>query len=292
MNLVQISIVIVSYNTKELLKKCLEAIIDSCTDTKMQTCLPARQGCKVEIIIVDNGSKDGSVGEIQNSKCKMQNDKLKLKIIENKENLGFARAVNQALSGAHGRAILLLNSDTQVEKEALRKLLGFEEKVGPAVIGTRLLNPDGSVQPSVFHLPTIKRAIWEFWLGKKGAFSKYVPEGKKPTEVEAVSGGAMLISRGVIGKIGLFDERYFMYFEDLDYCRRARLAGFKVYYLPTAEIVHEHGASGKEIVDEANQWRRLIPSSKIYHGGLRHQLINLILWTGQKWKKVLKLLKL
>jgi GT2 family glycosyltransferase len=179
----------------------------------------------------------------------------------------------------------LLNSDTQVKEGTLVKLVEFEKKVGPAIIGARFLNPDGSTQASVFHLPTIRRAICEFWLGKRDAFSKYAPAGERPVEVEAVSGGAMLISRGIIEKIGLFDERYFMYFEDLDYCRRAKLAGFKVYYLPSAEVIHEHGASGRKIADEANQWRRLIPSSKIYHGMLRHYLIYSIIWLGQRLRR-------
>jgi len=76
-----------------------------------------------------------------------------------------------------------------------------------------------------------------------------------------------------------------MYFEDLDFCRRVRKAGYKIYYLPTAEIIHEHGASGKTLVDPADQWKRLIPSSKIYHGWLKHYLISFILWSGQKCLK-------
>jgi GT2 family glycosyltransferase len=266
-----LSIIIVSFNTRGLLKKCLEAIVESCRVSEFQS-------CRVEVIVVDNGSEDGSAEEIQN---------LKFKIILNKTNLGFAKAVNQALKIAQGKAVLLLNSDTQVKEETLVKLVEFEKKIGPAIIGARFLNPDGSAQASVFHFPTIKRAIWEFWLGKKDTFSKYIPAGKEPVEVEAVSGGAMLISREIIEKIGPLDERYFMYFEDMDYCRRAKLGGFKVYYLPSAKVIHEHGASGRQVTDEANQWRRLIPSSKIYHGTLRHHLMNFILWTGQKCQKLI-----
>jgi GT2 family glycosyltransferase len=139
----------------------------------------------------------------------------------------------------------------------------------------------------VFHLPTAKNAISEFWFGKKDAFSKYTPTANLPIGVEAVVGGAMLISKEVIEKVGLFDERYFMYFEDLDYCRRARKAGFKVWYLPGVKIIHEHGASGHNLAEEKNQWRRLVPSSKVYHGILKHYMINLILWSGQKVRKIL-----
>jgi len=89
----------------------------------------------------------------------------------------------------------------------------------------------------------------------------------------------------VINKIGLLDERYFMYFEDLDYCRKAKKFGLKVYYLPTAKIIHEHGASGRKLAKPEEQWKRLIPSSKIYHGPLRHFLINLIIRLSRLWEK-------
>jgi GT2 family glycosyltransferase len=123
-------------------------------------------------------------------------------------------------------------------------------------------------------------------LGKKGAFELFVPKGDKPVEVDAVVGASFLITPMARKKVGLLDERYFMYFEDLDYCRRVNKLGLKVYYLPSAKIIHYHGASGKKIVKPAFQWKRLIPSSKIYHGALTHYLINFIIWLGQKIKKI------
>ena len=199
--------------------------------------------------------------------------------------MGFAKAVNKGIKSSSGELILLLNSDTQVKPSCLGKLIKFENLVRPAVIGAKMLNPDGTVQGSCFYFPTVKRAILEYWLRGENYFSKYAPSGKEPVEVEAVSGGAMLISRALIDKIGMLNERYFMYFEDLDFCRRAKKAGYKTYYLPTAEIIHEHGASGKNLTSLKDQWKRLIPSSKIYHGGLKHYLISFILWTGQKCLK-------
>lgn len=274
----KLSIIIVSFNTKELLMKCLESIVKSFRVAEFQS-------CRVEIVVVDNGSTDGSVDYI-NGLTKLRINGLVVKTILNRENVGFAKAVNQALRETVGEGVLLLNSDTRVKPGALEGLLGFEKKVRPAIIGARLLNPDGSVQASVFHLPTLWRAIKEYWLGKTGEFSKYTPRSDEPVEVEAVLGGAMLISRGVIEKIGLFDERYFMYFEDLDYCRRAKKAGFRVYYLPSAKVIHEHGASGKSLAKVEDQWKRLIPSSKIYHGAVRHYLINSVIWLGQKFTSI------
>lgn len=259
----ELSIIIVSYNTKRLLQKCLDS-------------LGAEKKSKDrEIIVIDNASMDGSWQMVQ--------EKFPLvKLVKNTENMGFAKAVNKGISLAEGKSILLLNSDTEASENTLADLLEFEKKVRPAIIGLRMLNADGSIQPSVFRLPTARGAFSEYWLGKKGSFSKYWPVGEESREVEAVSGGAMLISRAVLDKIGYFDERYFMYFEDMDFCRRARKAGFKIYYLPSAKVIHVHGASGRSLASEEAQWRRLIPSSKIYHGAIKHFVINFILWSGQK----------
>jgi len=271
-----LSIIIVNWNTAKLLRDCLDSL-------KLDPPI-RRMKLEIEVIVVDNGSTDGSIDEMQSFKTS-EKQNINLKIIKNKGNLGFSKAVNQGIKESTGEVVLLLNSDTIVKKGALKELLDFEEKVGSVVVGARMLNPDGTVQGSCFYFPTVKRAILEYWLKKKNYFSKYAPAGLDSVEVEAVSGGAMLISRVLIDKIGMLDERYFMYFEDLDFCRRVRKAGYKIYYLPTAEIIHEHGASGKTLVDPADQWKRLIPSSKIYHGWLKHYLISFILWSGQKCLK-------
>jgi len=269
--MLEFSIIIVSYNTKDILKKCLISIF--------QEKLVKNGGS--EVIVIDNASIDQSASVVKK-------EFPKVKLIINEKNLGFAKAVNQGIRAARGRNILLLNSDTIVQEGTLEKLLRFEDETRPSIIGLKMLNTDKTAQGSVFNFPTIKRAIEEFWFGRKGAFSKFVPSENVSIEVEAISGGAMLIPREIIEKIGLFDERYFMYFEDLDYCRRARKAGFKIYYLPSAKVIHEHGASGKHLATKKDQWRRLIPSSKIYHGLLRHYLINMIIWSGQKWRGLLK----
>lgn len=294
----RLSIIIVNWNTKELLKQCLESVIsDQSSVISHQRSVIGKkkpitdnQSLVTEVIVVDNGSTDGSVEYlrelIDNSLITGNRSPVTIQLIENKENLGFAKAVNQGLRQAKGESILLLNSDTYLLNDSLKKLLLFEKEVRPAVIGARFLNPDGSVQPSVFKLPTVKRAFLEYWLNKKEYFSKYAPEGNKPKEVEVVSGGAMLISKKVIDKIGLLDERYFMYFEDLDYCRRVRKAGFKIYYLPEAKVIHEHGASGRLLASPEDQWKRLIPSSKTYHGLLNYYLISLIIWLGLKKEKI------
>lgn len=268
-----LSIIIVNYNTKDLTIDCIKSVFGE------------GSGLKTEVIVVDNASIDSSVSELR----KLQKSLKNFQLIENKKNLGFAKAVNQGIKSASGKFILLLNSDTKVKKAALGRLVKFAQKTKEVgVVGARLLNPDGSIQPSCFHFPTVTNAIREFWLGQRGAFSKYAPKGKKPVVVDVVVGAAFLITPSAQKRVGLFDERYFMYFEDFDYCRRVWQVGLKVYYLPEAQVIHYHGVSGRKIADEENQWKRLIPSSKIYHGVLKHYLLNLILWSGQKAKKFLK----
>ena len=175
-----------------------------------------------------------------------------------------------------------------VKRHAIDSLLNFAKhtpKVG--IVAPRLLNADGSVQGSVYRTPSLWRAIRQYWLLQGPILDKYSPNVDKPIEVEAVVGAAMLITPAARASVGLLDEKYFMYFEDLDYCRRMLGAGFKIYFLPSSEVVHLQGASGKMISAENNQWRRLIPSSKIYHGLLSHTLITFVIWSGTKWQRIL-----
>lgn len=259
-----LSIIIVSYNTKKLLEECLESI-------------EGKEEDNPEIIVVDNASSDNSAEFI---KQKYKN----IRLLENKENLGFSKANNQGIKIAKGEYILLLNSDTLTNEKSLESLIDFAKKHADAgVIGARLLNDDKSVQPSVFHLPSIFGAFKEYWLNIQGSFEKYIPKGNEPVEVEAVVGAVMLIPKKVIEKVGLLDEKYFMYFEDLDYCRRVKRAGYKIYYLPEAKIIHHHGSSGKELGNKINQW--LIESSKIYHGQIKYWFLTFIIWMGQKLRK-------
>jgi GT2 family glycosyltransferase len=235
------------------------------------------------VIVVDNDSKDGSVESLTSQKAENKN----LRLILNKQNLGFAKANNQAIKIAKGEYIFLLNSDTVVKPGALEKLINFAQETSDAgVVGPKLLNRDGTLQASCFRFPTIKNAIREYWLGKKGLFDKYSPKGNMETAVDAIVGAAFLITPQGLKKAGMLDNRYFMYFEDIDYCRRIKKAGLKVYYYPEAEILHYHGESGKALADKSLQWRRLIPSSKIYHGTLKHYLLTLIIKLGRRWQQL------
>jgi len=269
-----LSIIIVSFNTKKLLKECLKSLV-----TSYQSLVTDH-----EIIVVDNASEDGSP-EMVEEFAKKYLRKPTITLIANQSNLGFAQANNQGIKKTKGKYLFLLNPDTRVKPGSLEKLIQFVRKYPEVgIVGAKLINPDGSVQPSVYHFPTLRRAIKEYWLDKKGVYEKYSPKGKKAIEVEAVTGAAMFIPRKTIEKIGFLDEKYFMYFEDLDYCQRVKQAGLKVYYLPEAEILHHHGKSAAKAGPKAYQY--LIQSSKTYNGFIKYYLLFLILWIGQKWQKI------
>lgn len=243
-----LSIIIVNYKSKEYLKKCLESIKK----------FPPK--VSYEVIIRDN----------------------------DKDNIGLARGINKCLRKAKGKYVLLLNPDTEVRKGAIDALYGFAERTPDAgAVCPRLLNPDGSAQSSVYHFPSILNAMRQYWFGEERVYEKYLPEGNSPKIIDAGVMAAFLITSKALKKIGGLNEKYFLYFEDLDYCREVKRNGLKTYYLPEAEVIHQHGVSGKTLADIDNQWRRLIPSSKIYNGILKHYLLNSILWSGQRFGKLI-----
>jgi len=261
----KLSIVIVSYNTKDILLQCLKSIQSSGYNDSY------------EVIVVDNNSTDGSLPAI-----KQLNN---LIIISNSSNLGFSKAVNQGIKKAAGKFILLLNSDIIVKPKAIESLISYTEN-HPSVglVGGRLLDPNNQPQPSAYHFPTAQRALQQFWFHKPHSYGKYLPDSQQPTIVDAVVGAVMLIPSKTLEKVGLIDEKYFMYFEDLDYCKHVYQKGLQVIYYPFAEFIHYHGASGKTQPKAVNQF--LIKSSKIYFGLVKHYLINTIIWSGQKWQKL------
>ncbi len=245
----KLSIIIVNFKTDKLVADCIASV-------KKNT-----KKIKYEIIVIDNSV----------------------------DNRGFAKANNVGIKQAKGKYILLLNSDTIVKERAIDKLFDFAEGHPDAgVIGPKLLNKDGSVQDSVFHSPTVINAIREFWFGQKGFFGLYVPKVEIATEVDAIVGAAMLITPAALKQAGNLNEKYFFYYEDLDYCRKVHGTGLKIYYLPQAEVVHLKGASGKNLSADNKQWNRLVPSSKIYHGIVGHHVLRIVIWLGQKWEKIFK----
>lgn len=273
---IKLSIIIVNLNTVDLTEGCIKSIYKHKIDFPF------------EVLVTDNGSNDGSVEMLK------RYDKLykNFTAIFNSNNTGYAKANNQGIRKSKGEYILLLNSDTVVYKNSLNNLVEFAYKTPDSgVVGSKLLNLDGSLQMSCFNFPTITNAIKEYFLAQKGLFDKFAPTSKKPTTVDAVVGAVFLITPEAKKRVGILDERYFAYFEDIDYCRQTWKKGLKVYYLPESVITHYHGATFKKLADESQRWKKLIPSSKTYHGLVKHYLINTIIWLGQKYQKFFQLLK-
>lgn len=266
-----LSIVIPNFNTPQLVLDCIGSILKS------------QPTLSYEIIIVDNGSTDNSATLLK----KINNRKVS--VIINKANEGFSKACNKGILKSSGEYVLLLNSDTIVTKDALDALVDFARKnVDAGVVGSQLLNKDRTIQPSCFHFSTLTLTIQQYWLGKKGLLDKYAPAGEAPSEVDAIVGASFLITPVARKEVGLLDSRYFMFFEDLDYCRRVKKKGLKVYYLPQSKVIHLHGESGKKLADNDNQWRRLIASSKIYFGEVGHATRTFVMWSAQKFNKYFK----
>jgi hypothetical protein len=235
-----LSIIIVNWNTRELLRGCLTALTEDGrrkTDSLSRSSV-LRPPSSVEIIVVDNASADGSAEMVER-------DFPIVRLIVNEGNLGFARANNRGIAMSRGRYVLLRNSDTVATPDALGMLVAFMDAHPEAgVIGPRLLRPDGTAQPYAFGGdPTLGYLL-------RRAFNRMLRRGylhdwdtNAIQEVDWVSGACLMARRAAIEQAGPLDEAMFMYFEDNEWCLRIRNAGWKVYYDPQAAIVHLGGQS-------------------------------------------------
>jgi N-acetylglucosaminyl-diphospho-decaprenol L-rhamnosyltransferase len=221
-----ISIIVVSYNTRELLAACLRSVANA-----------SLAGVEYEVLVVDNSSVDGSADMVVT-------DFPHVRLLRNCENRGFAAANNQALAVARGRYVLLLNSDALLSPEALPEMIAYmdaQPKVG--VLGGQLFNPDGTFQSSYFDFPDwrsellLLTGIARWLLGT--AYPSYAEAHSQETRrVDWVSGALFMVRRQAMNQVGAFDEDYFMYAEEMDWCFRMRKAGWDVAYLPQAQAVH------------------------------------------------------
>jgi GT2 family glycosyltransferase len=228
-----VSIIIVNWNTKNLLRECLKSVIEQTTKVDY------------EIIVVDNSSSDGSVEMVRN-------EFKDIVVIENSENRGFAAANNQAVKIAKGKYILLLNSDTIVLSHAIEKTIAFADKhPNAAVTGCRVLNPDGTLQNTCFMFPSIINMLlsstYLYKLFPKNRFFGREQmtwwDRNDVREVDVVTGCFMLIRREAIEQTGLMDEQFFMYGEETDWCFRFKKNGWKIIFTPAGQIIHYGGQS-------------------------------------------------
>jgi hypothetical protein len=249
-----ITVVVVNWNTRELLKDCLKSVYETVRDIRY------------EVIVVDNGSTDGSVG--------MLHDEFPgVEVIENRENRGFGAANNQAFAVMRGRYALLLNSDALLTQHAVRALFLFmEDRPDVSLACGQLLNEDGSRQNSIAHVPTLltlltNTSLLEYLLPRKFPSKRYVH--KDPVEIESAVGACILVRKEAMDSVGVFDERYFFFFEETDWTYRMRLAGWKIYHVPSALIYHLQGKSaGGSIRSRMEFYRSRYQFFRKYRGSI------------------------
>ncbi len=268
-----LSIVIVNYNTEKLLKGCLESVYASANGTPL------------DIWVVDNNSRDNSVSMVKSQFPGVQ-------VLENPSNVGFSKANNMVISRSRSEYILLLNPDTLVIGDAIERMLTFmngHPEVG--IAGCKVLNRDGTLQLACRRsIPTPKAAFFRLTglsllFPRSEVMARYNMTYKSPDqthEVDAVSGAFLMIRRKVVEEIGLLDERFFMYGEELDWCLRAKRAGWAVMYHPDAQIVHYKGESTKYNSRKASYefYRAMYLFHKKHFAGDCSPITNLLIYTG------------
>ncbi len=226
-----LSIILVSYNTRELLLRCLEEIF--------------RQRGKgtLEVFVIDNASRDGSAEAVARTFPQVR-------LIRNAENAGFARAVNQGLSAASGRNRLLLNPDAVADRETIEAMADYlDTHFEAGAVGPQLLHEDGRLQNSIAPFPTLATELLNKSLLTR-LFPKRYPgkhrEFAGPTEVESLIGACMMVRGEVVDQVGMLDEGYFFFLEETDWCLRISRAGWKIIFLPGRKVLHLQGKSASQ----------------------------------------------
>jgi len=232
----RLSVVFLSYNTRDLTEQALRTVLD------------AAEGMEVEIFVVDNASHDGSADMVAEKFPAV-------KLLRNEDNVGFAAGNNVALRQVVGEYVLIINTDTIVRRDTLRALAGFlDEHPEVGACGCKILDPDGTLQlDSRRGFPSPMAAFC-----KMSGLSRLFPDHpgisryhmtyldpEQTAEVEVLSGSCMMVRKAAMDQVGLLDEDYFMYGEDIDWCYRIHKAGWKIFYVPTTEIIHFRGESGR-----------------------------------------------
>jgi len=235
-----VSVVIVNWNVRELLRRCLLSL-DKGGETRAPT---------FEVMVVDCASSDGSADMVQR-------EFPWVRLIASQENLGYARGNNRGMAAASGRYLLVLNPDTELVGDALGVMVRYlDEQPEVGALGPALRYPDGTLQSSRRRFPTPATAFWEStllhqWFPNNRIARRYHMADRPadmPQPVDWLVGAALMMRREVWQQVGPLDEGFFMYFEELDWCRRCRAAGWEIHYLPAAEVMHYEGKSSEQIV--------------------------------------------
>lgn len=293
-----LSVVIVSFNTRDLLRECLHSIVENPHHEVVGAGAGApgaappgshdkpRLAC--EIIVVDNASTDGSADMVASEFPQAT-------LVRSPENMGFARASNLGLRQARGEMLLLLNPDTEVAGEALpllaRFLVGYPSV---AAVAPALIFPDGRPQHGAFRFPTLAMALLDYFplhhrLLDSALNGRYrTPSDLRPFRIDHPLGAAMMIGRQALDRVGALDEAFFMYCEEVDWCLRARKQGWQLYQVPAAKVLHHVGQSTSQFREqmfvELHRSRDLL--FKKHYSPAYRRAYSLIVRAGLGWAAV------
>ncbi len=270
-----LSIIIVSWNVADLLAACIDSIVSTLSSSKAQD-------LAVEIIVVDSASSDHTISLLHERYPQVT-------LLAQKQNLGFSRCNNIGMEVAQGRHILLLNPDTEVQANALSDMIAYlDGNTDIGIIGPHTLNSDGTTQSTRRRFPTVQLAFFEStWLqpyAPKSLLDHYYVTDEPDNavlDVDWVQGSALMLRREVYTQIGGLDEGYIMYSEEMDWCKRAKNAGWRVVYLGTATIIHHGGKSSEQVIANRHVY---FQESKLryfhkYHGVAVAYLLRVFLLT-------------
>lgn len=264
-----LSIIILSYKSKADLQRLLPSVFASQTRLSFET------------LVVDNGSNDGTAEWVENQIATAKYPLLKL--IKN-QNTGFAHGNNLGIRQAAGKYVLLLNPDTQVEPDTLETMVGFmEERPEVGISGCRVQKPDGGLDLACRRkFPNPWNAFARLFLLSRKNYNLLDRDENLPQQVDSVMGAFLLIRRSVMEKIGLLDESFFMYGEDLDWCWRCKAAGYQVWYYPKAKITHFKGSSSKKAPFRALKWFHdaMWIFYRKHYAGQYPFVLNWLVWLG------------
>ncbi len=238
----QVAVVIPSWNTRELLAKCLSAL--------------ERSGVELEVVVVDNASSDGSADLVEREFAHVR-------LIRNARNAGFAAACNQGIVGTRAPFVLLLNSDTEVAPDAIELLLRFLEQNGSyAAAAPRLVNPDGTTQRACMNFPRWSTALFfgtplERWFPHSAELERYFARAfthEHDGDVEQPPAAALLLRRSALDGVGLLDERMPLFFNDVDLSKRLAAKGWRTRFFHAARVIHVGGASTRQFAARLERW--------------------------------------
>lgn len=272
--MIDLSIIVVNWNVCDLLRRCLASIF-------------AAELPRLEVIVVDNASTDGSLDMLR---AEFQ----RVTLIANADNRGFPAANNQGLVAARGRLAMTLNPDTEMVGDALARMIAYlDAHPDVGALGPQLLNPDGSVQSSRRRFPTLATALFEStWLqgvAPRSILRRYSMDDTPADvthEVDWITGACLVVRREILESVGGLDEGFFMYSEELDWCRRIKQAGWKIVYLSEAKVIHHAGRSSEQAVAARHVH---FQTSKVryfrkYHGWLVAGVLRLFLLAMYLWQ--------